>query len=186
MEPCSRKTGFPVLCPYCRKNSGRPNGRRRTKSKGVVQQVRCAACGRQFTLEPGNDLQLFVGQRLHLPGELLLRALALMVLGVPMNTIQRRLGIKGETLKGRMEHILDRGQWLDLRDELETRLRVPRFEAGNFDLLIVFGRGEDPAAYRCWAKEFRRMDPADRRQWLRTVARIMRRPVAAVTRDLKL
>jgi hypothetical protein len=175
-----RKRGFPVRCPKCRRQSGRPNGRRQTVAQGVVQQVRCWRCKRQWIWETGDVGGLFSGQRVHLPRERLLKAFALMVLRVPMNTVEKLLGIKGESVKRSLEWLLRKERWELLDDVLERRFKIPQVDRSEFHRAIVVGRRFDPSAYRCWAREFGRLEPADRTESRRLIARILGRPLKAI------
>jgi hypothetical protein len=142
-----------------------------------VQQVRCLVCRHQWRLPNGNEEVLFRGQRVHLKSELLLKAFALMVMGIPMSTVEKLLRIKAETVKNRLESLLWKERWDELDAVLEDRFRIPEFDRSEFCGAIVVGREFDQSAYRCWGKEFGRLEAADRAKSMRLIARILGRSV---------
>jgi hypothetical protein len=171
------KSNFPVYCAECGNRSGRPNGMRNTVTKGVVQQVRCLECRHQWALPSGNEDVLFSGQRIHLKTELLVKAFALMVMRVPMSSVEKLLMIKAETVRNKLESLLKEEGWEVLDAVLKERFRIPEFDRSEFCRAIVVGREFDQSAYRCWGKEFGRLEGADRAKSMRLIARILGRSV---------
>jgi hypothetical protein len=101
-----------------------------------------------------------------------------MVLRVPMNTVEKLLRIKGESVKRSLELLLQKERWELLDDVLQRRFGIPQVDRSEFRRAIVVGRHLDPtSAYRCWAREFGRLEAADRTESLRLIARILGRPV---------
>ncbi len=180
MRIVRRKPGFPVYCPRCERPTGWPNGFCRRAAKGIVQQARCAECKYQWPL-PKDDVQaLFSGHRVHVPLERLLKAMACVVLGFPMSAAEKLVGIKAETIKAKLVGLLNGHGWETLDDVFDKRFGISKFDREEFWRAIVVGREFDPAAFRCWSKEFRRSTPAERAQLLRRIARIVGRPLRAV------
>jgi len=85
-----------------------------------------------------------------------------MVLGLPMERVEKMLDIKAETMKGKLVRLLDHNGWEALDAELQRRFNIPEFYRSEFHRAIVDGRAHEKSAFRCWAKEFGRMDPSDR------------------------
>jgi transposase-like protein len=186
MSIVRRKPGFPVPCPRCDKLSGWPNGIITRVTRGKVQQVRCAGCNYQWALRRDDLAWLFGGQRVHVRLELLLKALACVVLGLPMSASEKLLGIKAETIKTKLVSLLQADRWEMLDGLLEKRFGIPQFDRGEFHDEIVVGREWDPAAFRCWSKKFRRLTPAERAKLLRRIARIVGCPLRAVLRAVRI
>ena len=174
-----RKSGFPIACPDCGRRSGRPNGWRHTRATGRRQQVRCSVCKRQWLLPSARVEPVFGGQRIHLSRERLLQAIALVVVGVPLDRVEGLLGIKGETIKAKIVVLLEAEQWEALSVVLEERFRIPEWHRSEFHRAIVVGMHFEPSAFRCWSKEFRRRDQRDQAKDLRLIGRILGRPVKA-------
>ncbi len=128
----------------------------------------------------------FGGKRLHVPLERLLKALACVVLGLPMSAAEKLVGIKAETIKTKLVSLLQADRWEMLNGLLEERFGIPQFDRGEFCRAIVVGRELEPAAFRCWSKEFRRLTPAERAQLLRRIARIVGCPLTAVLRAVRI
>ena len=177
MPVVCRKRGFPIKCPRCRLQAGCPNGSLSAMGKGRMQQVRCAACKRQWSIPVGEVEPLFCGERIHVRIELLLQAFALIVVGIPMCRVQRLVGIKAQTVKKKLLSILESHRWQELQRILEERFSIPGSYLSDFDFVIV-SRGEvGQADFLDWSKELRRQDPADRAKCARLASRILGRRV---------
>jgi hypothetical protein len=122
---------------------------------------------------------LFSGARIHVAIDRLLRAIALVVIGVPMHRVEQLLGIKAETVKRRLESLLEEDQWEVLDHVLEDRYRIPELHHSEFSAAIVVGRQQIRSAFRCWSKELRRRDRRDIAKDLRLIGRIVGRKVTA-------
>lgn len=84
-------------------------------------------------------------------------------------------------MKRGLELLLQEERWELLDDVLERRFRIPQFERSEFHRAIVVGRRFEPSsAYRCWGREFARLELADRTESLRLIARILGRSVKAI------
>ncbi len=125
---------------------------------------------------------LFAGLRLHVSAEKLLKAIALMVVGLPLSHVEKRVGIKAETIKGKLLWLLKKDRWNVLDGMLEQRFRIPESYRLEFDTSIVANLDSEEPIFRAWGEELRRREPADRAQTLRLVARIAGRPVKAIRR----
>src|SRR5438067_10885355 len=93
MASVCRKRGFPVECPQCGRQSGRPNGTRPTRTQGLRQQVRCSQCKCQWIVASDRVEPLFGGERSHLASDRWLKAIALVVIDVPRRRLDVVLGL---------------------------------------------------------------------------------------------
>jgi transposase-like protein len=175
-----RKSGFPVNCPRCGHRSGHPNGTRQTPTQGPRQQARCYDCKYQWSLFGGDAsaASIFGTQRIHVSIERLLKAVALVVVGVPMNTIERVLRIKSETIKRRVLLLIP--QWERLSLVLQERFEIPDSYCSDFYDAVVVGVEFEPSAFRCWSKEFSRLNWRDAARDRRVITRIVGRQQAAL------
>jgi hypothetical protein len=142
-----------------------------------MQQVRCSACKRQWSIPIGEVEPLFCGQRIHVRIDLLLQAFALMVVGTPMCRMQRLVGIKAQTVKKKFLFVLESDRWKELKMILEGRFRLPGSYISDFDCVIVGGVENGRADFLDWAKELRRQKCNGRRECARLASKILGRPV---------
>src|ERR1043166_8304258 len=121
-----------ILCPYCRQTTACPMGRRPTQAKGAVQQWRCSHCGR-WQSEPDDRYHgLFPRFRCRVPSGRLFKAFGLLVVGVPMDWIEKQLKIKAETIRKHFWLSINHERWEILKPELE-RIGVPKNLLAPFD-----------------------------------------------------
>jgi hypothetical protein len=181
------KTGFPVICIQCRSVSGRPNGIRKTKYSGDLQQIRCSTCARQWTVRITRKDRIFNGRRVRIDEEKLLQAFALFALQIPMSKIEKLVGIKAETITAKLESLFGvrGGHGYDIRGLLVERFGLPESDVSDFVTLIQCGREFSPSAYRCYAKEYRRLAPSERAKTIRMVAKVMGSPVGEIREVLQ-
>jgi hypothetical protein len=142
-----------------------------------MQQVRCSACKRQWSIPGDEVMPLFCGQRIHVRIDLLLQAFALMVVGTPMCRVQGLVGIKAQTVKKKLLSILESDRWEVLKMILEGRFRLPGSYFSDFECVIVSGAENGGADFLDWAKELRRQECNGRRECARLASRILERPV---------
>ncbi len=146
---------------------------RRIGRKGPVQQWKCSIC-RHWGSEPqGPYHSIFPGFRYRLSSESLLKALALLVVGAPLNWIQNQLKIKSETLKKHFCRIVASERWEVLKTELE-RLGVPKRRLDQFDETVQESES-CPDFFQSRGQEFRRLTAGERRKVARLASRILGR-----------
>jgi hypothetical protein len=174
-----RKPGFPVVCPQCNLLEGRPNGRRKSVCHGMMQQVRCSACKCQWSFPIVGPEPLFSDTRSHLKDDRLLDAIALFVIGVPMEAVEKILAVKAETLKAKVISLIDSWLW-DMCDHiLQKRYRIPKWDRSEFRREIVESRQFDGGekSFRWWGRRLCELDPNERERSLRLATRIAGRSV---------
>jgi hypothetical protein len=177
-----RKAGFPVRCPQCGRWSGRANGQRQTLAWGSVQQIRCwrKGCQHQWTARSGEVAQLFAGLRLHVRAQDLLKAIGLLVIGLPMRRVECLLGIKGETVRAKLAWLLDHDRWETLKAVLGKRWRIPPSYFVDFEAVVTDHWGSGDPVFRYWGDELEDRSSADRAGTMRLIARIAGRPVSVI------
>jgi transposase-like protein len=173
--------GRPVVCPHCGTQAGRPNGRRPSVARGLMQQFRCANCGRQWSVPTDWREPLLWHRRNHVSEPVLLKGMALVVRGLPMSAVEKLLGIKAETLRKKLTQLLEDDLWEMLDRVLEERFRVPRRQRTEFQIEVVERLAFEPEApiFRDWGRRLRTLGPSDRQAAIRAAARLVGRPVMA-------
>jgi hypothetical protein len=131
-------------------------------------------------LEAPDEVWLFRGRRIHIPIKSLLKAIALVVMGVPLCHVESQLGIKAETVKRWLGRVLDEGRWSELAGVLEVRFGVPASDLGAFETAIVIGREFDSSAFRSWARELSRKSRAEQMRAEHVITRILGYPLPSM------
>jgi hypothetical protein len=164
------------MCPFCLDETGRPMGRRGTKSKGRVQQWRCIRCRRWRSRSTEPYHYLFPGRRYRLPAARLLQALALLVLGLPMEWIQKMVRVKAETIRKHFQDLVRTETWGALKPSL-LGVGVPQALLQQFDAEVEECRfGVD--SFRGRGQRFRQMKASQRRQLVLRASRVLKRRVS--------
>ena len=151
-------------------------GRRTTLRKGSVQQWQCSHCGRWGSESPDPYHSLFPGFRYRLASESLLKALALLVVGAPMDWIQARMKIKSETVKKHFSLLVAYDRWEALKTDLE-RVGVPKRQLDQFDEDALESQ-LDAGFFRGRGQRFRRMSAGERKKVACLASRILGRAVS--------
>lgn len=141
-----------AICPKCSERAWVKNGRHETKSKGVATRWVCknTGCG-YHTTEYERPVNVFPdGYEFRTARVKVMKAIALLVLGLPFRRVERLVRMKGETIR---KHIrILRGEpisrhvdevvanafgqtpnWLSVKAELVKRYRFKAEELTDFD-----------------------------------------------------
>ncbi len=123
------------------------------------------ACGKNWS-QPKTPMPAYFpkGVSCRIPPEKLIKSLALLVSGVPMNTIERLMKIKAETLKAKFVLLLTSSiAWAHLEGILAHVYKIPKEELAEFQGTIIVGLELDRhPAFRCWGQQIRRRGPRHR------------------------
>ncbi len=142
----------PTICPKCGERTWVKNGRHETKSKGTASRLVCKSPGCGYhTTEYERPVNVFPdGYEFRTSRAEVIKAIALLVLGLPFRRVERLVRIKGETIR---KHIrILRGEpisrhvdevvanafgqtpnWLSVKAELVKRYRFSKEEITDFD-----------------------------------------------------
>jgi hypothetical protein len=121
---------------------------------------------------------LFCGQRIHIRIDRLLKAIALVVIGLPLCRVEKLVGIKAETVKAKLLSLLDASGWESLDFVLEQRFKIPSPYRCDFHSVIVVARELDTADFSEWAKTPRYLTARDRAACVRLASRILGRSLS--------
>ena len=174
-----KKFEYPIRCSRCRKLSGWPNGTRKSVSKGMMQQIRCRNCRRQWSAAVHNNplFAAFAGKRTRVSFDALLQGFALIVSAVPMCRVELLVRIKAETIKKKLLFFLRKRGWEELQGILKQQFQITSSHLSDFESVIVFGEDMGQCNFLDWSKELRRQGGADRAACARLASRILGRDV---------
>lgn len=141
-----------AICPKCGERTWVKNGRHETKSKGVATRWVCKSTGCGYhTTEYERPVNVFPdGYEFRTSRAEVVKAIALLALGLPFRRVERLVGMKGETIR---KHIrILRGEtisrhademvvnafgqtpnWLSVKAELVKCYRFKEDELADFD-----------------------------------------------------
>jgi len=129
----------------------------------VVQQYLCKRCGRQRAKLPDSSWTLVSLPGLRISVVTVLKATAMFALGLPMERIEKRLGLKAETIRSYLLRLAESAGWVQVRALLILKTRISARDLEELDLLTV-ERAFDDQLFRRRAQEFRRLTPSKRRK----------------------
>ena len=117
--------------------------------------------------------------RYRLNAERVIKALGLLILGVPLNWIERQVRIKAETIKRHFLFLVKTGRWEALEPE-RLRTGVPKSLIRQFDEFVDECDCTDDSVFpfRYRAEHFRKTHRRRRKTLASLASRVLGRPVA--------